>query len=278
MRRYGIVLVAAAFLLALIRPALAQFTPEEISRRPFWEGFLTTAPIVRSEAIGEGVTKPYAVYLKQGDVEQKACWKNPSGIPEGFLEGWQYEIAAYRLDKLIGLNMIPPTVERKFEGRRGALSYWATTEYSLLKKEEKKIDFPEEALPRTEKMKYLTRAWDCLVGNEDRTQQNVLYTKDWRTILIDHSRSFRSSGEFTRRLMYGKNGIKMSADGRPFIFRRLPRSFVDKVKALDFASIKGAVESYLTDKEIEAVLKRKTLLLEEIDEMVRDSGEDKVLY
>ena len=174
--------------------------------------------------------------------------------------------------------MIPPTVERELEGRRGALSYWAKTEYSLLKKEEKKIDFPEEALPGTEKMKYLTRAWDCLVGNEDRTQQNVLYTKDWRMILIDHSRAFRSSGEFTKRLMYGKNGIKKSADGRPFIFRRLPRSFVEKVKALDFAGIKGAVESYLTDKEIEAVLMRKTLLLQEIDDMVRESSEDKVLY
>ncbi len=278
MRRSGIVLMAVAFLLALNRPTLAQFTPEELSQRPVWEEFLKSAPIVRSEAIGEGVTKPYAVYLQRGDVEQKACWKNPSGIQEGFLEGWQYEIAAYRLDKLIGLNMIPPTVERKLEGRRGALSYWATTEYSLLKKEEMKIDFPEEALPRTERMKYLSRAWDCLVGNEDRTQQNVLYTKDWRTILIDHSRSFRSSGEFTKRLMYGKNGIKRSADGRPFIFRRLPRSFVEKVKTLDFASLKGAVEGYLTDKEIEAVLQRKTLLLEEIDGMVRESGEDKVLY
>jgi len=53
---------------------------------------------------------------------------------------------------------------------------------------------------------------------------------------------------------------------------------VEKVKTLDFASLKGAVEGYLTDKEIEAVLQRKTLLLEEIDGMVRESGEDKVLY
>jgi hypothetical protein len=278
MRRAGLILMAAAFILAGVRPARAQFTPEELKQRPFWEEFLKTAPILRSEEIGEGVTKPYAVYLKNGDAEQKACWKNPSGIQAGFLEGWQYEIAAYRLDKLVGLDMIPPTVEREFEGRPGALSYWVKTKLSLLEKEERKIDFPEAALPQLDRMKYLTRAWDCLVGNEDRNQQNVRYTEDWRTILIDHSRAFRSSKEFTDRLVFGKNGLKKFADGRPILFRRLPRSFLERVKALDFAGIKAAVGPYLTDKEIEAVLKRRTLLLTEVEEMIRESGEDKVLY
>ena len=278
MRRSSLVLTAVAFLLAGIKPALAQFNPEELSQRPYWEEFLKTAPILRSEEIGEGVTKPFAVYLKSEDAEQKACWKNPSGIKDGFLEGWQYEIAAYQLDKLIGLDMIPPTVEREFEGRQGALSYWATTECNLLEVEERKIERPETALAHIQKMNYIARAWDCLVANEDRTQQNVRFTKDWRMILIDHSRAFRSSKEFTDRLMFGKNGIRKYADGKPFLFRRLPRTFVEKVKALDFESIKAAVGPYLTDKEIEAILKRKTLLLAEIDGMIKDSGENKVLY
>ncbi len=279
MKRFGPVLTAIALLLsAAVPPAVAQFTPEELRQRPVWEELLKTAPILRSEEVGEGVTRPYAVYLKKGAAEQKACWKNPSGIRDGFLEGWQYEIAAYRLDKLIGLDMVPPAVEREFEGRPGALSFWATSECSLLQVQEEKIEIPKDALPRVDNMKYLARAWDCLVGNEDRTQQNVLYTKDWRTILIDHSRAFRSDREFTDRLMFGKNGIKKSADGRPFLFRRLPRSFVEKVKALDFEGIKAAVGPYLSDQEIAAILLRKTLLLAEIDGLVKESGRDKVLY
>jgi uncharacterized protein YfeS len=278
MRRRSIGVFAFGLFLAGLHPALAQFTPEEIAQRSDWEKFLRTAEIIKSEEIGEGVTRPYALYLKLGDKEHKACWKNPSGIQQGFLEGWQYEIAAYRLDKLLGLNMIPPTVEREFDGKKGALSFWATTETSLLKVQDQKIEFPKAAVPRVDNMKYLTRAWDCLVGNEDRTQQNVLYTKDWRTILIDHSRAFRSDKEFTDRLMFGRNGIKKFADGKPILFRRLPRSFVEKVKALDFKSIKDTVGPYLTDKEIEAVLKRKALLLSEVDEMIRESGQDKVLY
>jgi len=259
-------------------PAHAQFTAEEIAQRPFWEDFLKTAEIVRSEEIGEGVTKPLKLYLQKGDVKSKAAWKNPSGMQGGYLEGWQYEIAAYRLDKLIGLNMVPPAVERDFQGKPGALVYWATSEYSLLKVVEEKIAIPKEAFEHTENMKYLVRAWDSLVANDDRTQQNLLYTKDWRVIAFDHSRSFRSTKEYTDSLMNGRNGIKKTSDGKPFLFRRLPRWFVENVKKLDYQSIKEAVGPYLTEKEIAAVIKRKDLLLAEIDTMLKESGEAKVLY
>jgi hypothetical protein len=278
MRRSGIVIMAGAFLLAGTRPGLAQFTPEELGQRPFWEELLKTASVLRSEGIGEGVTKPYAVYLKHGDGEQKACWKNPSGVQDGFLEGWQYEIAAYRLDKLIGLNMIPPAVEREFQGKEGALVYWVENKHSLLKVVEQGIRIPDEAVERTEKAKWLARAWDSLIANDDRTQQNVLYTEDWRMILFDHSRAFRSDGEFTERLMFGRNGIKVSQQGTAFLFRRLPRWFLEKIKTLTFENVKAAVGTTLKDREITAILARKDILLKEIALMVREQGEAAVLY
>ena len=51
-----------------------------------------------------------------------------------------------------------------------------------------------------------------------------------------------------------------------------------KIKALNFDYIKKAVGSYLKDKEIEAILARKKLLLKEIDEMIKEKGEERVLY
>ncbi|MFZ2052904.1 MAG: hypothetical protein WAU81_01785, partial [Candidatus Aminicenantales bacterium] len=98
-------------------------------------------------------------------------------------------------------------------------------------------------------------------------------TKDWRMILIDHSRSFRSSKKYTKNLVYGKKGIKERK-----LFRTLPRAFVEKIRALNFDNLKEAVGSYLEDEEIEAILARKELLLKEIDEMIKENGEDKVLY
>ena len=255
-----------------------QFTPDELARRDAQEELLRTAEIVRSEAIGQGVTKPFKLFLKKGDWESAAAWKNPSGVMDGALEGWQYEIAAYRLDKLIGLNMVPPAVERDFKGRAGALILWAENKYSLEDLFDHRIRIPDSAQDHTQKMNWLTRAWDSLIANEDRTQQNILYTEDWRMVLIDHSRSFRSTRKFTERLMFGKRGLKMSQQGNPFLFRRLPRWFVEKASGLSFESVKAAVGEYLTDKEIRAILARRDLLLEEVDEMVREQGEAAVLY
>ncbi len=278
MKRFAACILLTSVLFAGPQVARAQFTPEQIALREAQEEFLLTAEIVRFEPIGEGVTKPFKLYLRKGGVEAKAAWKNPSGIQFGFLEGWQYEIAAYRLDKLIGLNMVPPAVEREFQGKKGALVHWAENKYSLLKLMEQGIRIPDSAAEHTEKMKWLTRAWDSLIANEDRTQQNILYTEDWRVILFDHSRAFRSEGEFAERLMFGRNGIKVSQQGRPWIFRRLPRWFVDKIRALTFEDIKAAVGTTLKDKEIKAVLARRELLLKEIALMVREQGEAAVIY
>lgn len=251
----------------------SQFTKDEIQQREIIEGFLLNAEIVKSEDVGEGVTKPLKVYLKLGDKEAKGVWKNPEGIQDGFLEGWRYEIAAYRMDKLLGLNMIPPTVERELNGKKGSFQYWVTAEFSLLKVMEENITMPSDTRELREKMKYLARVFDSLIANEDRTQQNILYTKDWRTILIDHSRSFRSSNKFTKQLMYGRNGIK---GDNPF--RRLPRIFVERIEWLDFEKIKNAVDDYLSDQEIQAILIRKNLILDEIKSMIEEKGEAAVLY
>jgi hypothetical protein len=78
--------------------------------------------------------------------------------------------------------------------------------------------------------------------------------------------------------MFGLNGIDKGADGAPFLFRKLPRWFVNRIKTLTFGNIRAAVGDTLTDKEVRAILTRRDLLLLEIEQMVRDQGEAQVLY
>ncbi len=261
------------FIVFSITAAVAQFTPSELSQREDIEEWLKVGEIVRSEEIGEGVTKPYRLFLKAGEVELSGVWKNPKGKQQGFLEGWQYEIAAYQMDKLLVLNMVPPTVEKTFDEKKGSLQFWISGGMSDLDRIENGVQIPESQIHHWENMKYLTRAFDCIIANDDRTQQNIRYTEDWRTILIDHSRAFRSTRKHTKNLVYGMNGLKEAK-----IFRRLPREFVENVKALNFDQIKDAVGIYLTEKEINAILSRKDIFLIEIDEMIKEQGEDSVLY
>jgi len=92
-------------------------------------------------------------------------------------------------------------------------------------------------------------------------------------ILIDHSRSFRTSKKFTESLIY----TEKHKEG-PKLMSELPRALVEKIKALNFQMIKDAVGEYLTDDEINAVLARKELVLKEIDKLIAKNGEANVLY
>ncbi len=271
-------LILASWLLASGSYAQAQLKPADIAQREQWEEFMKTADIVKSEPIGEGVTSPWRIYLQKGDVQKKAAWKNPDDKIGDIRDTWKHEIAAYRLDKLIGLNMIPPAIEREFNGKTGDLCLWAESRTSLLKMQDNNEKIPDQEIPQTERTKYIARLWDSLIANADRTQQNVLLTDDWRMILIDHSRAFQYGGKYSRRLMYGAKGIIKKDDGSPFLIQRVPRALFEKIKALNFEVIKQAVGPYLTDGEIKAIVGRIPLITAEIADMVKKNGEANVLY
>jgi hypothetical protein len=93
-------------------------------------------------------------------------------------------------------------------------------------------------------------------------------------ILIDHGRAFMTDKKFTEKLIYDEN----NKENKNFIMDQLPRAFVEKLRALDAASIKAAVGEYLTDKEIDGTLKRRDLMVAWIDKHIKDKGEDYVLY
>lgn len=258
-----------------IPPAWAQFTPGEISEFHLWESFLLEADIKDSEQMkgDKAVTEPWVLTLEKDGTTQKALWKNPRGRVKGYLESWQWEIAAYRISNYLGLNMVPPTVERRFQGDRGSLQFWVDDCRSLKEIIKKDIKKPSYKVFEWNRAIYLQRIFDSLIANEDRHQNQYLVFEDWRMILIDHSRSFRTGGRFTKRLMYGKNGIK----GK-LLFKELPRTFVEKLKSLTPEVLQEIVGPYLNENEREAVIARKRLILEEIDELVKEKGPEKVFY
>jgi hypothetical protein len=260
-----------------LSPAPLQFLPEELAQREKWEEFLQKATVVESESKqlsgSEAVTSPWVLMLELDGIKHKGLWKNPEGRVGGYWEGWSYEIAAYRLDKHLGLGMVPPTVERRFRGDRGSCQYWVDDTMTLKTKEEKRIRVPLVKLDAWNRATYLQRLFDNLIANEDRHSNQVLITPDWRMILIDHSRSFRTAGKFVRSLIFSAR----SPSG-PMAMSQLPRAVVDKVKALDGAALRAAVGGYLSEEEMRAVLVRRDLILAEIDRLIKANGEARVLY
>ena len=269
---------SSVFLLVLFMgfwiQSFAQFKPEEIAEREKWEKFLQEAQILdASQPLSEreAVTEPWRLKLEKDGVVKYGWWKNVEGRAKGFLDNWKWEIGAYRLDKLLELNMVPPYEEIRFRGNRGACSLEADYWIRYREKQEQNIPCPNRYLPSYNRANYLIKAWDNLIANEDRNLGDILITKDWCLIIIDHSRSFRTSKKFTKTLVH-------TAKGNNEPIKELPRAFVEKLKSLDFEMIRKAVGEYLTDKEIDAILIRRDLILQDVDRLVKKFGKDKFLY
>ncbi len=277
MKKRLILFVAMVIVLGFSLQSIAQFTKEELAEREKWEEFLKTAEIVGQDQPfekREAVTDPWVLTLEKDGVTNDAIWKDVAGRQKGFFESWKWEIAAYRLDKHLGLNMVPPTVERRFKGNRGSCQLWITSMMSLKKKFDEKIKTPSYKVFYWNRAFYMQRALDNLIANDDRHQNQYLITEDWRMILIDHSRSFRTSKKFTKKLIYDEK----NKEGPTFIMKELPRALYEKIKSLNAEVIKNAVGEYLTDKEIEAMLVRKDLIVKWVEDRIKKMGEDKVLY
>jgi len=213
-------------LTSLFCQAWPQLTPEQVAERAKWEEFLETAEIVGYDQPlnpREAVTEPWRLTLKKDGVTMYAWWKNVEGRSKGFLDSWKWEIAAYRLDKYLGLNMIPPIVMKRFRGVRGSCSLDYGNTITLRQKKAKDLKPSSGAqVASLNRATYLQRAFDNLIANSDRNEGDVLYTKDWRMILIDHSRAFYTSKKYKKKLLFDEKSKPI-----PKPMRILPRAFVE---------------------------------------------------
>lgn len=276
MRNRAVLGVLLIFLLSNL--LIAQFTMEEVKEFKKWEKWLEDAEVLSGEQMDKrvAVTEPWILEMENDGITAKGLWKNPQGRMKGYMEGWKWEIAAYKLSNYLELYMVPPTVEKRYKGNLGSCQLWKEGCRSLREIMEgisqKTVKIPGQKRAGFFRALSLQRAFDNLIANEDRHQNQYLVTDDWRMILVDHSRSFRTTKKFTTNLIYDEK----HKDG--LVMNDMPKKFYEKIKSLNFDIVRQIVGSYLTDKEIEALLKRKELIITFMDKRIKELGEVRVLY
>jgi hypothetical protein len=226
-----------------------------LDRREALENYLKIADVVKVEDIGVGVTKPKRAYLAPGGPIDRIAWKTVRpGMYQGFWESYKSEIAAYELDKLLALDMIPPTVERRVNGELGAAVMWIAPAKSF-----KELGGPPAAPP--DKLaawsRQLIRAkmFDNLISNIDPNLGNWLVDPAWNLILIDHTRSFTTKKDVVHELT------------------RVDRELWDRMKALTVESLTPALAKWIGNREIRAIVERRDRMQGAIDKLVAAKGD-----
>lgn len=137
-----------------------------LGREAEFEEMLRTAGITKVERIPIGVTRPRCAYVEPGLPFQRMAWKPlKPGKYQGFFESYQSEIAAYELDKFLGLGMVPPTVERRIEGEVGSAQLWVEN----VKQWDAKNPVRGPDSRAVARQSVRTKMFDELIGNIDRS-------------------------------------------------------------------------------------------------------------
>ena len=214
--------------------------------------------MVDIEDIGAGVTNPKRAELAPGGLVARIAFKpTRSGNYHEHWESYESEIAAYKLDKLLGLGMVPPTVEKRIAGDVGAAVMWAAPTQSFTEL----CGPPNAPAAQMTKWNYqLIRAkmFHNLIYNKDPNLGNWLVDPAWNLILIDNSRAFTTSTRIVHKLT------------------RVDQDLWDRFMALDEAILKAALGKWLRDGQSRAILERRDQMAKDIEALVSERSETAV--
>lgn len=230
-----------------------------IGREAEFEQFLKAAEPIGIEPIGTGVTKPFRAMLEPGGPVSAFAWKPiRPGFYGGFYESYKSEVAAYELDRVLELGMVPVTVERRVDKTLGAASMWVSPAKTF--GELGGVPKP----PADQQVRWniqLVRAkmFDNLIANKDPNLGNWLVDPAWNVLLIDHSRCFATSGK--------KMAHKLE---------RIDADLWERMLTLEEASLTERLGRWLTRKEIRGILKRRDRMRQLVDALVAERGETAV--
>ena len=238
------------------------------------EVFLLEAEVTDLEGFGsKGITKPrkatltdagrtlYAVFKDIDDYEPKS--KTPDGrVFFSLSDSFKHEVASYELSKLLGLDIVPPTVGRNIDGKNGSLQLWVDGSMREWERKNVKKLIPPDMDRWNNQIAtiklYLQLIWDTDFNNIS----NLLVDESWKLWKIDASRAFYVDKKLRRE------------DS----LNRFSRKVLAALETLDREALDTTLERWLSARQIEALWQRRTRILELAAENAAKFGEESVLY
>ena len=215
------------------------------------EVFLQSAPIHRVRGVKAGITGTQRASLSAGRIahdasiqtidEARLTFQSAKRTELNFRDFWGYNVAAYRLGVMLGLDNVPVSVARHFNSRPAAFTWWVD---DVLMDERARVaqGVKPPAPASWSAQVHVMRVFDELIANTDRNQGNML---------IDHSRAFRLHETLLA----------------PMYVRRCDRALLAQMKALTRKAVDEELGDYLTSAERQALMRRRDVLVRLVESL-----------
>jgi hypothetical protein len=227
-----------------------------------YEAFLRTVEIERTENFKKGVTgKTKHAFFKPGGLTAEGALRTAQpGFADGFFESHKSEPAAYRLDRLLELDMVPPTVERRYNGEAVSLQLFVPNTKDLRDVTAQKLRAPDPE--RWNFQLHRAYVFDDLVANIDDNATNLMFDPQWNLVKIDCSRCFT-----TMMVQPFQIGTKVS---------QIDRAFFERVKALDKATVAREIGEFVEGGAVDALIARRDAIVKAFERLAMQKGASQV--
>jgi hypothetical protein len=223
------------------------------------EEFLRKAKVVRAASVSRGITGTLRANLSNGKLtheasiqkinEFKTTYQTVQGTEFNFKDSWQFDVAGYKLDRLLGLRMTPVSVPRKYGGSSSCFTWWVDDVLMLeLDRFNRKVEPPD--VNAWNQQLEVVRVFDQLIYNTDRNLGNLVIDKKWRVWMIDHTRAFRTSHDLRE----------------PRNLTRCDRALLQAMRGLSKQQLTKELGNYLSGAEIDGLLARRDKIVRLFEE------------
>jgi hypothetical protein len=233
-----------------------------VGRYAEFEEFLSMADLGKTSRPKVGITggTQYVEFPPGGLAARGVIRDLQPGRYSGFFESYKSEIAAYKMDRLLELDMVPPTVERRHNGKSVSLQLFVQDVIMLKEMKEKKL---QAANPL--KWNFQLRrayAFNNLVGNIDENEGNLMFDALWNFIKVDCSRCF--TDKLVQPFEVGK------------LLNQIDRPFFERIKTLDKETVRSQIGDYLEGGALNALFARRDEMVKDFEKLAEKKGADQV--
>ena len=235
--------------------------------------FLHTAKVLgRPERFDSvAITDPVRVTLTDGTRTLRAVFKDEDTnhmifhfadgkVLTGVKDSYRHEIAAYELDVLLGLGIVPPCVKRPIRRDTGSLCLWVENAMTEADRKRKKIRPPD--IDDWNCQMFTIRLFHQLIWDPDYNNiRNILVDTNFKLYKVDSSMTFRTDPTL-------RNEKSLT---------RFSRSVLASLEALERSEVDARLGPWLNAKQLEALWARRVRLLELAREQIDARGATAVL-